>query len=113
MVGCGIKSENREKAYTEIENQLCEMKNGNFLDGEIETAKRSIISGILQVSDNPSAIEAFKFRRFLSGVDESTDEAILKIENVTREDIISVAQKVRFDSVYFLCGTGEEDEYDE
>ena len=31
-----------------------------------------------------------------------------------REEIIAAARKVRFDTVYFLCGNGEEaEEYDE
>ena len=90
------------------------MQMGNFEDSEMLSAKRTMISGVLQLSDNPSAIEAFKFRRFLANVCEDADEAIEKINAVTREEIISVAQKVRFDSVYFLCGAGEEEEeYDE
>lgn len=114
MIGCGIKGENREKAYIEIENQLRQMQMGNFEDSEMLSAKRTMISGVLQLSDNPSAIEAFKFRRFLANVCEDADEAIEKINAVTREEIITVAQKVRFDSVYFLCGAGEEEEeYDE
>ena len=114
MIGCGIKRENREKAYAEIENQLREMQSGNFCEDEINAAKRTIISGILQMSDNPSAIEAFKFRRFLAGVCENSDDAIEKINQVTRDEIIAASKKVRFDSVYFLCGEGEEEEeYDE
>ena len=113
MIGCGIKGENREKAYAEIENQLREMKNGNFSERDIETAKRTILSGLLQMSDSPSAIEAFKFRRFLADVNESASVVADKIKAVGKEEIVAVAQKVRIDTVYFLCGTGEEDEYDE
>lgn len=114
MIGCGIKRENREKAYKEIEKQLREMQAGNFDENDINTAKRTIISGILQMSDNPSAIEAFKFRRFLAGISESSEEAIEKVNKVTRDEIITVAGKVKLDSVYFLCGEGEEEEeYDE
>lgn len=114
MIGCGIKSENREKAYSEIERQLHEMQLGNFDEDDISTAKRTIISGVLQMSDSPSAIEAFKFRRFLAGVEENAEDVIDKIGRVTKEEIVAVAQGVRVDSVYFLCGNGEEEEeYDE
>ena len=113
MIGCGIKSDNREKAYSEIENQLFEMQKGNFSEGDISTAKRTVISGLLQISDSPAAIEAFKFRRFLAGALESPADVIEKINAVTKDDIVAVANKVRFDSVYFLCGNGEEDECDE
>ena len=114
MIGCGIKRENREKAYAEIEKQLHEMQLGSFSEEEISTAKRTIISGMRQMSDNHSAIEAFSFRRFLGGIEESVEEAIEKINCVTKEEIVAAANKVRFDTVYFLCGIGEEEEeYDE
>jgi predicted Zn-dependent peptidase len=114
MIACGIKRENREKTYAEIEKQLIEMQEGRFSDDEMNTAKKTVISGILQISDSPSAIEAFNFRRYLAGVSETPDEVSEKIRSVTREEIIAAARKVRFDTVYFLCGNGEEEEeYDE
>ena len=56
MIGCGIKRENREKAYAEIEKQLLEMQAGRFSDEEINTAKKTVISGILQISDRKSVV---------------------------------------------------------
>lgn len=113
QIMCGIKSENREKAYTEIENQLQAMQRGAFDDDDIETAKRTMISGILQTLDSPAAITAFKFRRFLADVEESVEEAIERINSVSRDEIIKVANKVRFDCVYFLSGNEEEDEWED
>lgn len=110
MIGCGIKGENREKAYAEIENQLLAMQSGDFTDEETETAKKTIISGLTQIFDSPSAIEAFKFRRFLAGVDETPEAAAEKIRAVTKEAIISIAKRVKIDTVYFLEGNGEEEE---
>ncbi|MBR3687150.1 MAG: insulinase family protein [Clostridia bacterium] len=113
MIGCGIKPENREKAYAEIENQLIAMQSGDFTDEEIETAKRTIISGARQIYDNPSALEAFDFRRILAGISETSEELIEKIKAVTREDVVKMAKKVRLDTVYFLYGDGEEECDDE
>ena len=89
------------------------MQNGNFSEDEINTAKRSTVSGLLQMHDSPSAIEAFKFRRFLAGVEESPEAVAEKINAVTKEEIVAVANKIRFDSVYFLCGNGEGEDDDE
>lgn len=108
-VGCGIKKENKDKAFSEIEKQLHQMKKGKFTDEEIKSAKRTIISGLYQMEDSPSAIEAFFFRRFLAGVEESAEDCIRRISAVTREDIIRAAEKVKLDTVYFLSGDGEED----
>jgi len=113
MIGCGIKPENREKAYAEIEKQLFAMQSGDFTDEEIETAKRTIISGARQIYDSPSALEAFGFRRILAGVSESSAELIEKIGSVTREDVVKMAKKIRLDTVYFLYGEGEEECDDE
>ncbi len=109
MIGCGIKPENREKAYAEIEKQLLAMQSGDFTDEEIETAKRTIISGARQIYDSPSALEAFGFRRILAGVAETSEDLIEKIERVSRDEIVKAAQRVRLDTVYFLYGEGEEE----
>ncbi len=110
MIACGIKAENRNVAYTEIETQLREMQSGNFTDEDIETAKRTLISSVMQTWDSPAAIAAFKFRRYLADVTESPEDVVVRINNVTKEEIVAVANKVRFDTVYFLCGNGEEEE---
>lgn len=113
MIGCGIKPENREKAYLEIEKQLLAMQSGDFTDEEIETAKRTIISGARQIYDSPAALEAFGFRRILAGVAEKPEDLMKKIESVGRDEIVKVAQKVKIDTVYFLYGEGEEECDDE
>ena len=112
MINCGIKKENRDKALFEIENQLLAMQGGEFTDDEMKTAKKTILSGMRQINDSPSALEAFSFRRLLAGVCEELGDAAESIERVTREDIIAAAKKVKIDTVYFLSGDGEE-EYDD
>lgn len=109
MINCGIKKENKERALAEIRNQLSAMQKGDFSDGEIATAKKTIISGMRQINDSPSALEAFSFRRLLAGVGDQLDYAIAQVENVSREEIMEAAKKVSINTVYFLCG--ERDDY--
>ena len=52
MIGCGIKPENRDKAYAEIEKQLRNMQRGCFDENDINTAKRTVISGLKQIFDS-------------------------------------------------------------
>lgn len=106
MVGCGIKEKNRQKAFVEIQKQLRNMQKGKFSDAELESAKQTVISGLRQISDSPSAMEAFRFRRILAGVCETEDESIQRIRDVTRKEIAEAAKKVRLDTVYFLAGAG-------
>lgn len=114
-VGCGIDPMKKDDAIREIGTQLDAMKCGDFTDEEMETARRTLISGIRQINDSPASIEAFMFRRLLSGVSETPEEACERIASVTRRNVIEAAQKVVLDTVYFLKGNddGEEDGEDE
>ena len=115
FVGCGIDPSKKDNAIREIGTQLDAMKRGDFSDEEIETARRTLISGIRQTYDSPSSIEAFMFRRLLSGVYEAPERSCENLLAVTREDVIRAAQKVVLDTVYFLKGNddGVEDGEDE
>lgn len=112
MIGCGIKAENYDRAYAEIVAQLDDMKCGNITDAEIENSKKMMISGIKQMWDNPSAMEAFNFRRVLAGIDELPEQTVEKVMAVTKSDIIAAANKVKISAVYFLEGNGDGEEAD-
>ena len=112
-VGCGIDPEKKDEALEEIAVQLDAMKCGDFTETEMETARKTLISGFRQISDSPAAIEAFEFRRLLAGVSESVESCRDEIMKVTAKDVIEAAQKVVLDTVYFLNGNGEEEDYDE
>ncbi len=109
-VGCGINPQNKEEALREIAKQLDAMCRGDFSDSEINTAKRTLVSGIKQISDSSASVEAFMFRRLLAGISETEEEYIEKISRVTREEIIEAAKKVKLDTLYFLSGLGSEEE---
>ena len=112
FVACGIKSQNKDAAYDEIMRQLDEMKKGNFTDADITTAKKQLYNALKQVNDSPSGLESYYYRRNMANIPYTPEESIKLIEKVTKEDIIRVAEKVFVDTVYFLCGT-EEEECDE
>ena len=111
-VGCGIDPSKKDDALSEIAVQLNAMKSGDITDSEFETAKRTVIAGLRQINDSPSAIEAYSFRRILAGADEAPEDSRDKILAITKEEVIQAAQKVVLDTVYFMNGY-EEEEYDE
>ncbi len=112
-VGCGIDPAKKDEAFTEICAQLDAMKQGDFTDSEIETARRTVISGIRQINDSSSSMEAYMLRRLLSGVETSPEKSCELIMAVTRADIIAAARKVVLDTVYFMNGNAIEEEGDD
>ncbi len=108
-VGCGIDPSKKDEAFSEICAQLDSMKRGEFTDSEIETARRTVISGIRQINDSSSSMEAYMLRRLLSGVETLPEKSCELVMAVTRADIIAAAQKVVLDTVYFMNGNGCEE----
>lgn len=103
LVDAGIDSENVEKTKTEILKQLEDVKNGNFTDDELEYSKLSVINSLTSIKDTLSDIESWYTGHIITGEDLITpDDAAQRIKTVTREDVISVALKIKLDTVYFL-----------
>ena len=111
-VGCGIDPSKKEDALSEIAAQLDAMKSGDITDGELMTARKTIIAGLCQIDDSPAAIEAYTFRRILAGVEETPEDSKRRVLAVTKDDVVRAAQKIVLDTVYFMNGEAGE-EYDE
>ena len=94
-----------------IRKQLEDMKNGVFSDEDIENAKKGIISGIKSIDDEQDTQITYFFGQELTGGKTSLEQYMEKIQNVSKEDIIKVANSVTVNTVYFLKdkGTAKED----
>ncbi|MBQ2836421.1 MAG: insulinase family protein [Clostridia bacterium] len=102
FIKCGIEIKNYEKAMEIIRKQLEDMKNGVFTDEDIENAKKGIISGIKAIDDEQDTEITYFFGQELTDTKTSLDEYMEKIQNVTKENIIKVANSVTVNTVYFL-----------
>ncbi len=102
FIKCGIEIKNYQKAMEIIQKQLEDMKNGIFTDEDIENAKKGIISGIKSIDDEQDTQITYLFGHEITNINTTEDEYIEKINNVTKEDIIKVAQSIAINTVYFL-----------
>jgi predicted Zn-dependent peptidase len=108
-VSCGIDVANFEKARDEISNQLSILKNEIVPEEELRTAKDLALKELREVKDYPSAIATFCYSRSIYGIDETLESLADKIEIVTADDVLCVANKIELDTVFFLKGTKTED----
>ena len=104
IINCGIEICNYEKALQIIRQQLEDMKNGNFTEEDIQNAKKTIISTIKSIDDEQDTEISYFFGQELTDQKVNFDEYIKKVEEVTKEDIVDIANRVYVNVVYFLSG---------
>ena len=102
FISSGIEVSNYEKALELIKQQVEEMKAGKFTDEDIENSKKGIISAIKTIDDEQDTGITYYFGQELSKSNVSEEEYIKKIENITKENIVDIANKVQINTIYFL-----------
>ena len=102
FIKCGIEIKNYEKAMQIIRKQLEDMKAGMFSDEDIQNAKKGIISGIKGIDDEQDTEITYFFGQELTDNKTTLEQYIKNIENVTKDDIIKIANSVTINTIYFL-----------
>lgn len=102
FVNCGIEIGNYENALKLIRKQIDDMKKGDFTDKDIEDAKTGILANIKTIADEQDTELTYYFGQELSQNKTSVEEYEEKINNVSKQDIINIANKVSINIVYFL-----------
>lgn len=102
FIRCGIESKNYEKAIEIIKKQLEDMRNGNFTDEELQNAKQTLISTIKFIPDEQDTQITYYFGGEIAGNHVSLEDYEIKVKNITKEQIIELANKVSVHTIYFL-----------
>lgn len=102
VISCGIEKENKEETVNIILNQMEEIKKGNITDYEYESAKKYISNGVSYLKDHQSTMIEFSLSFILSGMEETFESFSEKINRVSKEDIMKIAELIELDTVYFL-----------
>lgn len=110
LVHSGIDFDKREQAEAEILAQLDAMKRGEISDDELTAAKRGVASELRSITDSQGELEGFWLSQALDGLDYGPMELAALVEDITKQDVIDIANSVECDLVYFLKGRSEEAE---
>ena len=104
-VTSGIDVKNYERALTEITAQLDAVRTGDFTDGELQAAIRSVASDLRATADAPDALAWYWLNRTVQGLDIDPAEMAALVEEVSRTDVTDIAAGIVCDCVYLLKGT--------
>ena len=102
FINCGIEIKNYEKALEIIKEQLEDLKQGKFTKEEVENAKKGIIAAIKVIDDEQDTEIIYYFGQEFQEKKTSLKEYEEIIKNITRQDVIDVANKVNINTIYFL-----------
>lgn len=114
LVASGIEFDKQEAAQEEIFAQLEAIRRGEISDEELHAARSGVASDLRSVLDSQGDLEGFYLSQILDGSDCSPLELAELAENVTKEDVVRIANSVECDMIYFLRGeeADAEDEED-
>lgn len=102
FIKCGIDIPNYDKALEIIKQQLEQMKNGDFSENDINNAKLLISSTIGSIPETQDAELTYYFSQELSDEFISIEDYINRINSVTKEQILNIANNVQINTIYFL-----------
>ena len=102
IIKAGIEIENYEKTLSLIRKEIDDMKNGNFDDKDVEQAKQFLIHGINAIVEDQETGVNYYISQEFSNTLVSAEEYIEKVNKVTKEDVVKVAQSIKINTIYFL-----------
>ena len=102
LIRAGIEINNYEKAVKIIKEQLEDMKKGNFTDENINDAKKLIIATIDNIEEEQDTEISYYFGQEMSNTNISIEEYKNRINSVTKNQIVDVANNISINTIYFL-----------
>ena len=102
LVHCGIDIDKYKKALETIKEQIEDMKKGNFTDKDIEDAKKLIISSVRSISAEQDTEITYDYGQELSNEHTTIKDYQENIQQITREQIVDIANKININTIYFL-----------
>ena len=102
IISCGIEIKNYEKALEIIRKQLEDIKQGNITDDEFENAKKGIISTIKGITEEQDTEITYYFGQTLSQEQVSIEDYIKIIEEISKQQVIDIANRITTNTIYFL-----------
>ena len=102
FINCGIEISNYEKAKELIKKQIDDMKKGDFTEEEIENAKKGIIATIKTIEDEQDTEITYYLGQELTNHVISVKEYMDRIQKVTKQNVIDIANKISINTIYFL-----------
>lgn len=102
FITAGIEIPNFEKAVNLIKEQLEMMKKGDFSEDDLLAAKEYVKSGIVAIETEQDTGIIYYIGQEISKTNTSVEEYLKNIEEITKQDVIEIANSIELNTIYFL-----------
>ncbi len=109
LIDSGVEAENCDKTRDACLEQIEKMKNGDFDENNLLETQLFFKTAYRATGDSLGALENWYLTRTLLGNEESLEESMEQCQNVTKEQIIAAANKLKLDTVYRLVPSETEE----
>lgn len=103
LIRAGIDSENIKKTSEVVEQQMKMMQKGKFSEEDINIAKEYFNTALDNIVESESSIISTYYMMELLGLDD-IELRRKKMNEVSAEEIVKVAKKIKLDTIYCLEG---------
>lgn len=102
-INAGINKKDFNNALSLIKKEVLNMKKGKFTDEDIIKAKITYINSLKELEDNPqSLLSLYAGIEYLNS--DNLEQRFIKINKVTKANVIRLASKIHLDTIYLLEG---------
>lgn len=109
IVYSGIDAKNKDKAVKLIQESLNEMVTGNFSDDDLKNGIKLMKNNIDIFTDDQANLMSDYFFHNLGDIDLIQDYS-LKVDAITKNDIIALAKKIKLNTIYIMIPGGKNEE---
>lgn len=103
LIHAGINADDYDCACSIILQQIEDMKKGNFTLEDIDKAVITYKNSMIEITEMPDGlISLYSGIEYLNS--DTVEERLKKIESVTKDDIVNLANKLTLDTIFFLEG---------
>ena len=106
FVESGVETANLERAQEAVLAELAAMQRGEITEEEILHAKLAMCNSYNAVEDSAASIETWYLSGMLMSDMRSPEEYAAELMQITKDEIVEAANRVKLDTVYKLKGVG-------
>lgn len=102
LISAGIEADKYEKAVELTLKQVEDMKQGNFTEEDVKDAKVFLENLFTSCLDDQTTMIELSMGQFVLGVNDTIEEMVANIEQVSKEDVVEVANQLNLVTKYYL-----------